>query len=68
MDDVSISRAHYIITENTRTLDAVKYLSRFDYSALGLVMNQSFESLSESLEVIRIAICSFLSFRLVLRK
>lgn len=52
MDDVSISRAHYVITENDRTLDAVRYLSRFDYPALGLVMNQSFESMSESLEVV----------------
>jgi galactokinase len=51
LDDVAVSRAHYVITENSRTQAAVRYLSRFDYKALGEVMNQSYNSMKESYEV-----------------
>lgn len=51
LDDVVVARAHHIITENTRTISAVSALNHSDYTRLGQLMNQSYESLKESYEV-----------------
>jgi galactokinase len=52
MDDLAVAAAHYIITENARTLAAVRALSRADYVMLGETMNQSSSSLRETCEVL----------------
>jgi PHD/YefM family antitoxin component YafN of YafNO toxin-antitoxin module len=51
MDDVAVAHAHYVITQNARTLAAVRYLSRADYVSVGETMNQSHNSMKESCEV-----------------
>ena len=44
-------RAHHVITENQRTLDAAKAMSNGDAETLGALMNSSHESLRDDYEV-----------------
>ncbi|MFN2314989.1 MAG: galactokinase [Bacteroidales bacterium] len=50
-DTVIRKRAKHVITENGRTLDAIKALEANDINLLGRLMNESHDSLSEDYEV-----------------
>ena len=51
LDDVTRRRARHVITENARTLQAVKAMRRGDAEALGQLMNASHASLRDDFEV-----------------
>src|SRR5208282_4765771 len=51
MDDVLWRRAHHVVSENERTLEAVKVLQGGDLERFGELMNQSHESLRDDYEV-----------------
>jgi galactokinase len=50
-DDVDRRRAHHVITENQRTLDAVEAMRAGDAAELGRLMNASHDSLRDDFEV-----------------
>lgn len=50
-DPVDRRRAHHIVTENQRTLDAAAAMARGDIAELGRLMNASHESLRDDFEV-----------------
>ena len=50
-DPVDRRRAHHVITENERTLDAVEAMRRGDAAELGRLMNESHASLRDDYEV-----------------
>lgn len=51
LDDVTRRRARHVITENARTLDALEAMRTNDAHRLGLLMNQSHDSLRDDFEV-----------------
>ena len=51
LDDTTRRRARHVITENERTLQAAEAMGRGEVSALGVLMNQSHESLRDDYEV-----------------
>eukprot|EP00540_Astrosyne_radiata_P010037 CAMPEP_0116832178 /NCGR_PEP_ID=MMETSP0418-20121206/5749_1 /TAXON_ID=1158023 /ORGANISM="Astrosyne radiata, Strain 13vi08-1A" /LENGTH=421 /DNA_ID=CAMNT_0004461513 /DNA_START=93 /DNA_END=1358 /DNA_ORIENTATION=+ len=51
MDPVSFRRAHHVVTENARTLEAARDLEKGDWEALGQRMNQSHTSMRDDYEV-----------------
>jgi len=51
LDETTRRRARHVITENERTLQAAEAMSRGEVSALGVLMNQSHESLRDDYEV-----------------
>lgn len=51
VDEVDRRRAHHVITENQRTLDAVETMRAGDISRLGLLMDASHDSLRDDFEV-----------------
>lgn len=51
LDDVTYRRAHHVITENARTLDAVAAMERRDWAAVGQLMAASHRSLRDDFEV-----------------
>jgi galactokinase len=50
-DPVIMKRAKHVVTENGRTLDAIKALEANDIDLLGRLMNESHDSLSDDYEV-----------------
>lgn len=48
---ISVKRAKHVITENDRVLEAVKAMKNDDAKKLGLLMNESHESLRDDFEV-----------------
>jgi galactokinase len=50
-DEVVRKRAHHVITENARTLDAIVALEQNDIATFGRLMNESHDSLSADYEV-----------------
>jgi galactokinase len=50
-DDVDRRRAHHVITENQRTLDAVEAMRSGDITRLGRLMDTSHDSLRDDFEV-----------------
>ena len=50
-DPVDRRRAHHVVTENRRTLDAVEAMRRGDPAELGRLMNESHASLRDDYEV-----------------
>jgi len=50
-DPVVRKRAKHVITENGRTLDAIKALENNDIELLGILMNESHDSLCRDYEV-----------------
>ena len=51
MDNLLWRRAHHVVSENQRTLEAVKVLQGGDLERFGELMNQSHESLRDDYEV-----------------
>jgi galactokinase len=51
MDNVLWRRAHHVVSENERTIEAVKVLQAGDVERFGELMNQSHESLRDDYEV-----------------
>jgi len=51
MDNLLWRRAHHVVSENERTLEAVTVLQNGDLERFGELMNQSHESLREDYEV-----------------
>jgi len=51
MDNLLWRRAHHVVSENQRTLEAVKVLQAGDLERFGELMNQSHESLRKDYEV-----------------
>jgi galactokinase len=51
VDPVDRRRAHHVVSENQRTLDAVAVMHRGDVIALGRLMNESHVSLRDDFEV-----------------
>jgi len=51
MDNLLWRRAHHVVSENERTLEAVKVLQEGNLERFGELMNQSHESLREDYEV-----------------
>jgi galactokinase len=51
LDETTRRRARHVITENDRTLQAAEAMGRGEVSALGVLMNQSHESLRDDYEV-----------------
>ena len=51
MDNLLWRRAHHVVSENQRTLEAVKVLQAGDLERFGELMNQSHESLRDDYEV-----------------
>ena len=51
MDNLLWRRAHHVVSENERTLEAVKVLQGGDLERFGELMNQSHESLRDDYEV-----------------
>ena len=51
MDDLLWRRAHHVVSENERTLEAVKVLQEGNLERFGELMNQSHESLRDDYEV-----------------
>ena len=51
MDNLLWRRAHHVVSENERTLEAVKVLQSGDLERFGELMNQSHESLRDDYEV-----------------
>lgn len=51
MDDLLWRRAHHVVSENQRTLEAVKVLQAGDLERFGELMNESHESLRNDYEV-----------------
>ena len=51
MDSLLWRRAHHVVSENQRTLEAVKVLEAGDLERFGELMNQSHESLRDDYEV-----------------
>jgi len=51
LDETTRRRARHVITENERTLQAAEAMGRGEVSALGVLMNQSHESLRDDYEV-----------------
>ena len=51
MDNLLWRRAHHVVSENQRTLEAVKVLQAGDVERFGELMNQSHESLRDDYEV-----------------
>jgi galactokinase len=51
LDETTARRARHVVTENTRTLAAAEVMCRGDATALGLLMNESHESLRDDFEV-----------------
>jgi galactokinase len=51
LDDVTRRRAHHVITENARTLEAAEAMRRGDAAELGRVMNAGHLSLRDDFEV-----------------
>jgi galactokinase len=51
MDNLLWRRAHHVVSENQRTLEAVKVLEAGDLERFGELMNQSHESLRDDYEV-----------------
>ena len=50
-DETERRRARHVITENTRTLDAIEALNQDDIRTFGRLMNQSHDSLRDDYEV-----------------
>jgi galactokinase len=50
-DETERRRARHVITENTRTLQAIEALNRDDLKSFGRLMNQSHDSLRDDYEV-----------------
>jgi galactokinase len=50
-DETENKRARHVITENTRTLDAIKALNKGDILSFGQLMNQSHDSLRDDYDV-----------------
>ena len=50
-DETERRRARHVITENTRTLEAIKALNQDDLQSFGRLMNQSHDSLRDDYEV-----------------
>lgn len=50
-DETERRRARHVITENTRTLDAIEALNQNDVQSFGRLMNQSHDSLRDDYEV-----------------
>jgi galactokinase len=50
-DETERRRARHVITENTRTLGAIKALNKGDIESFGRLMNQSHDSLRDDYEV-----------------
>ena len=50
-DDTEKRRARHVITENTRTLNAIEALNQGDLESFGQLMNQSHDSLRDDYEV-----------------
>jgi len=51
LDETTRRRARHVITENDRTLQAAEAMGRGEVSALGVLMNESHESLRDDYEV-----------------
>lgn len=50
-DETERKRAHHVISENTRTLQAIEALNKGDIAGFGRLMNQSHDSLRDDYEV-----------------
>jgi galactokinase len=51
LDETPLRRAHHVVTENTRTLDAAAAMRQGDPAQLGALMNASHDSLRDDFEV-----------------
>ncbi|MCG8510129.1 MAG: galactokinase, partial [Rhodospirillales bacterium] len=51
MDELSYRRAHHVITENQRTLDAAEALTHGDYVKTGELMNESHAAMRDDFEI-----------------
>jgi galactokinase len=51
LDDISYRRAHHVVTENARTLDAAQALRNGDLEHLGRLMAQSHQSMRDDFEI-----------------